>query len=92
MFRLALLLSFTSFSLSAQTIERVISLAPSATELAYAAGLGDKLVAVSDRSDYPEFAQKLEKVANYQGINIERIITLQPISSSLGHREIQPKT
>lgn len=66
MFRLALLLSFTSFSLSAQTIERVISLAPSATELAYAAGLGDKLVAVSDRSDYPEFAQKLEKVANYQ--------------------------
>lgn len=78
MFRLGLLLSIVSFTLHAQTIERVISLAPSATELAYAAGLGDKLVAVSERSDYPEFATKLEKVANYQGINIERIITLQP--------------
>ncbi len=78
MIRIAILLLSVSFSLHAQTIERVISLAPSATELAYAAGLGDKLIAVSEHSDYPEFAKDLEKVANYQGLNIERIITLQP--------------
>lgn len=78
MLRLSLLLSLITFSLHAQTIERVISLSPSTTELAYAAGLGEKLIAVSEHSDYPEFATKLDKVANYQGINIERIISLQP--------------
>ncbi|WP_338884646.1 vitamin B12 ABC transporter substrate-binding protein BtuF [Xenorhabdus sp. TH1] len=57
---------------------RVISLAPSTTELAYAAGLGDQLVAVSAYSDYPEAAKKLEQVADWQGINIERIIALKP--------------
>ncbi|AOM42971.1 vitamin B12 ABC transporter substrate-binding protein BtuF [Xenorhabdus hominickii] len=57
---------------------RVISLAPSTTELAYAAGLGEQLVAVSAYSDYPEAAKKLEQVADWQGINIERIIALKP--------------
>ncbi|WP_256966655.1 helical backbone metal receptor [Yersinia entomophaga] len=58
--------------------ERIISLAPSTTELAYAAGLGDKLVAVSDYSDYPEAAKKLEHVASWQGINVEKILALKP--------------
>lgn len=58
--------------------QRVISLAPSATELAYSAGLGDKLVAVSEHSDYPEQATHLEHVANYKSINIERIVALEP--------------
>ncbi len=62
----------------AKPVERVISLAPHATELAYSAGLGNKLIAASDHSDYPEQAKKLERVANYQGIKLERIITLQP--------------
>lgn len=60
------------------TAKRVVSLAPHATELAYSAGLGDSLVAVSERSDYPPQADKLEKVANYQGIKVEKIIALQP--------------
>ncbi|MCG9552170.1 vitamin B12 ABC transporter substrate-binding protein BtuF [Vibrio sp. Isolate31] len=60
------------------TAKRVVSLAPHATELAYSAGLGDNLVAVSERSDYPPQADKLEKVANYQGIKVEKIIALQP--------------
>lgn len=58
--------------------QRVISLAPSATELAFSAGLGDKLLAVSEYSDYPQQASNLERVANYKSINIERIITLKP--------------
>ena len=58
--------------------KRVVSLAPHATELAYSAGLGDNLVAVSERSDYPPQADKLEKVVNYQGIKVEKIIALQP--------------
>jgi vitamin B12 transport system substrate-binding protein len=66
---------FTSYALAA---ERVISLSPGTTELAYAAGLGNKLVAVSTYSDYPEAAKKLEHVASWQGVNIERILALKP--------------
>lgn len=51
---------------NAAPVERVISLAPHATEMAFAAGLGDKLIAVSEHSDYPEQAKKLEKASNYQ--------------------------
>ncbi|MGC9421720.1 vitamin B12 ABC transporter substrate-binding protein BtuF [Vibrio sp.] len=62
----------------ASAAERIISLAPHATELAFAAGLGDKLIAVSEFSDYPEQAKMLPTVANFQAINIERIVRLQP--------------
>lgn len=64
--------------LSFAAAERIISLSPHTTELAYAAGLGDKLVAASDYSDYPEAAKQLERVANYRGIKLERIIALKP--------------
>lgn len=57
---------------------RVISLSPANTELAYAVGLGDNLIAVSAYSDYPESAKKLEQVADWQGLNVERIIALKP--------------
>ncbi|MBN3063153.1 vitamin B12 ABC transporter substrate-binding protein BtuF [Pectobacterium aquaticum] len=58
--------------------QRVISLAPHATEMAYAAGMGEQLVAVSAWSDYPPEAKKLEQVASWQGINLERIFALKP--------------
>ncbi|GAB1438564.1 vitamin B12 ABC transporter substrate-binding protein BtuF [Providencia sp.] len=57
---------------------RVISLSPANTELAYAAGLGDSLVAASAYSDYPEQAKTLEQVSDWQGLNVERIIALKP--------------
>ncbi|MFC3396477.1 vitamin B12 ABC transporter substrate-binding protein BtuF [Brenneria rubrifaciens] len=58
--------------------KRVISLAPHATEFAYAAGMGEQLVAVSAWSDYPPEAKKLEQVASWQGINLERLLALKP--------------
>lgn len=58
--------------------QRVISLAPSTTELAYAAGMGENLLAVSAYSDYPLEAKKLEQVASWQGINLERVLALKP--------------
>lgn len=57
---------------------RVISLAPHATEMAFAAGMGDVMVAASSWSDYPPAAKKLEQVASWQGINLERILALKP--------------
>lgn len=58
--------------------QRVVSLAPHTTELAYAAGMGSVLVAASDWSDYPPTARRLERVASWQGVNIERILALKP--------------
>ncbi|OIQ23110.1 vitamin B12 ABC transporter substrate-binding protein BtuF [uncultured Vibrio sp.] len=77
---IALSVSFSSMvQASTHTlVERVVSLAPHATEIAFAAGLGDKLIAVSAMSDYPPQVEEIEKVANYQGIKLERIIALQP--------------
>ncbi|SET50075.1 vitamin B12 ABC transporter substrate-binding protein BtuF [Kosakonia radicincitans] len=55
---------------------RVISLSPANTELAFAAGITP--VAVSSSSDYPPAAAKIEQVASWQGINLERIVALKP--------------
>lgn len=74
----AMLLLLGLLALPTLAAERVISLSPSTTEMAYAAGLGDKLVAVSAYSDYPEAAKKLEHVASWQGVNVERILALKP--------------
>lgn len=46
--------------------------------MAYAAGMGEQLIAVSAWSDYPPEAEKLEQVASWQGINLERILALKP--------------
>ncbi|SLM62055.1 MULTISPECIES: vitamin B12 ABC transporter substrate-binding protein BtuF [Dickeya] len=58
--------------------QRVVSLAPHATEMAFAAGLGEQLVGVSAWSDYPAAAANIEQIANWQGINLERIVALKP--------------
>jgi len=55
---------------------RVISLSPSNTELAFAAGITP--IAVSTYSDYPPEAKDIEQVANWQGMNFERIVALKP--------------
>ncbi len=57
---------------------RIISLAPSITELAYAAGLGDRMVAVTAYSDFPEAAKKLPQVGDAFRLNWENIIALKP--------------
>lgn len=57
--------------------ERIISLAPSNTEVLFALGLGDKVVGVTDLCDYPEEAQEIEKVG-FVEINLEKIVDLEP--------------
>ncbi|CAI0978284.1 vitamin B12 ABC transporter substrate-binding protein BtuF [Serratia ficaria] len=65
-------------ALPAAAAQRVVSLAPNATELAYAAGMGETLLAASAFSDYPPEAGRLEQVASWQGINLERVLALKP--------------
>ena len=58
--------------------QRIITLAPSITETAFALGLGDKIVAVTDYCDYPAATQNLPKVGGFINPNLEAIIGLQP--------------
>jgi vitamin B12 transport system substrate-binding protein len=60
------------------SFERIISLAPHTTELLYALGANNKLVAVSDYSNYPPQAKQLPSVANHNGVDFEAIVRLQP--------------
>ncbi len=58
--------------------ERIISLAPSNTEILFALGLGDKVVGITEYCDYPAEAKEKEKVGGYSDANIERIVALEP--------------
>ena len=57
---------------------KIISLAPSLTELLYAAGAGDKLVGVVEYSDFPEAAKSLPIIGRFDMLDIERILELSP--------------
>jgi iron complex transport system substrate-binding protein len=57
--------------------EKIVSLIPSNTEIAFALGLGEQVVGVSDFDNYPEEAEAKEKIGGME-INIEKIISLQP--------------
>ena len=61
-----------------QTPQRVISLAPSITEIIFAVGQEKRLKGVSRFSDYPHAASMLPKVGSYTQPNLERIVALNP--------------
>jgi iron complex transport system substrate-binding protein len=60
------------------TPQRIISLAPSNTEILFALGLGDKVVGVTDWCDYPPEALDKEKVGGYSTPDTEKIVALNP--------------
>ena len=57
---------------------RIVSLAPHATELLYAAGAGDRVVGVLSTSDWPPEAAAKPKVGDVHRLDMERIIALAP--------------
>jgi len=57
--------------------QRLVSLAPNNTEFLFALGLGDKVVGVSDFSNYPPEAAKIETVGGMP-LNFEKIVALKP--------------
>jgi len=57
---------------------RIVSLAPSITEILYFLGLGDRVVGVTKFSNYPPEAASRPKVGSYVKLNVESIIGLAP--------------
>lgn len=58
--------------------KRIISLAPSVTEILFALGLGDRIAGVTSYCDFPEAAKAKEKIGDTLHPNLERIISLKP--------------
>ncbi len=60
-----------------QPARHIITLAPNLTELAFAAGAGERLVGVARFSDYPPEARKIPLVSDAVQFDIERMLTLR---------------
>ena len=59
--------------------QRVVSLSPGLTEMTFALGHGDQLVAVDSYSDYPPEAKDIQpRLVTYPNPSVETIVALQP--------------
>lgn len=58
--------------------QRIVSLAPSATEMLFAAGAGDRLVATVAFSDEPPAAKRVPRIGDVTAVDIERLVALHP--------------
>ena len=61
-----------------EKVERAVSLAPNLTESIFAVGAGDRLVGVTSFCNYPEAADRIQKVGDTINPNMETIIALKP--------------
>ena len=85
-------LTVTDFMGSKTTVDkkpgRVVSMAPSTTEILYEFGLQDKIVGVSEYDDYPPEVKDKEQLGGFSTPNIEAIVAAQPdivlVGSSFG--------
>jgi iron complex transport system substrate-binding protein len=63
----------------AETPQRIVSLAPSNTEILFAVGAGSQVVGRDEFSDYPAEAESIEVIGGSFGeYNVEAIVALEP--------------
>ncbi len=62
----------------AETPNRIISLAPSVTEILFAAGFGDRVVGVTTFCDYPPEAERKPKIGGMSNPSLEAVVSLKP--------------
>jgi len=72
---------------------RIVSLAPSVTEMLFALGVGEKVVGVTRFCNHPPEVKLLPKIGGYADPDIERIVSLRPtavigIGNVSSHREV----
>ena len=73
--------------------QRIISLAPSHTEILFALGLGDRVAGVTTFCDYPPEARDKPKVGEFAQVDLEKIVGLNPdlvLASSLQSQSVVP--
>jgi iron complex transport system substrate-binding protein len=71
---------------------RIVSIAPSNTEILFAVDAGEQVVGVTKYCNYPEEAQKREQVGGFSAktISVEKIVALKPDLVITGDESHQP--
>ncbi len=75
---ISFILGIANFASAAETPQRIVSLAPSTTEILFALGLGDNIVGVTSFCDYPEEAKSKPKIGGMSNPSLEAIVSLKP--------------
>lgn len=78
MMRFWLALLVLAFSAQAIAVKRVVSLAPSLSEIVVELGAADLLVGVLDGGDRPAALAKVPSVGHYGQLDMERLLSLKP--------------
>ena len=60
-----------------QKVERIVSLSPSTTEILAELGALDKVVGTDAYSNYPEEANAIDKMGDYDVVNIELVVAAE---------------
>ncbi len=78
--------------------EKIISMAPSSTEILFALGLGEKVAGVTQFCNYPDEAQDKQKIGGFSqtdiDVSIEQIVTIEPdliLATETHITEVVPK-
>lgn len=74
--------------------QRIVSLAPSNTEILFALGLGDKVVGVTTYCDYPLEAKEKPKIGGFSTPDIEKIVAAAPdlvVAASIHAKTVIPQ-
>lgn len=74
-----LLFSFQAFVVAEEERkQRIIALSPHSVELLFLLGVGKQIVATTSFADYPEAAKDIPVIGGYNGIQIEKVLSLKP--------------
>jgi len=57
---------------------RIVSLAPGATEMLFAAGAGGQVIATVEYSDEPAAARRVPRIGDVAAVDMERLVALRP--------------
>jgi len=74
--------------------QRIVSLAPSNTEILYALGLGDKVVGVTDYDNYPPEVKSKTVIGGFSDPDIEKVVSVAPdliLAANLHEQEVIPQ-
>jgi len=74
--------------------EKIISLAPSNTEILYALELEHKLVGVTEYCNYPETAKQKPQIGGFSTIDIEKVVAIEPdliLAANIHKDEVIPQ-
>lgn len=58
--------------------QRIITLAPHIIEMLFSLGVGDRVIATTDHSDFPDAANNVPRIGNYARLKIEKILAYEP--------------